>query len=38
MHNSESVGKNEKHKILLDFEMQTDHVILARRPDLVLVN
>ena len=26
------------HKILWDFEMPTDHLILARRPDLVIVN
>ena len=38
MHNSESVLENETHKILWDFEMQTDHLILARRPDLVIVN
>ena len=27
-----------KHKILLDFEIQTDHLILIRRPDLILIN
>ena len=26
--------KNEKHKSLMDFEIQTDHLILVRRPDL----
>ena len=26
------------HKILLDFEIQTDYLILTRRPDLVMVN
>ena len=26
------------HKILWDFEIQTDHLIPARRPDLVLIN
>ena len=36
--NYESVLENEKHKILWDFEIQTDHLILARRPDLVIVN
>ena len=30
MHNPESVLENEMHKILLDFEIQTDHQILAR--------
>ena len=36
MHNLESVQENEMHKIL--FEIQTDHLISARRPDLVIVN
>ena len=26
------------HKILWDFEIQTDQLISARRPDLVIVN
>ena len=34
MHNLESVLENEMHKILLDFEKQTDYPISARRPDL----
>ena len=38
MHNPESVMENEMHKILWDFETQTDHLILARRPDQVIVN
>ena len=38
MYNSESVLENEMHKILWDFEIQTDHLISARRPDLVIVN
>ena len=38
MHNSESFQENEAHKFLWDFEMQTDHLILARRPDLLIVN
>ena len=37
-HNSESIQENKMHKILWDFEIQTDHLILARRPDLVIVN
>ena len=37
MHNPESVQENEMHK-LKDFEIQTDHRILARRSDLVIVN
>ena len=34
----ESVLENETHKILWDFEMQTDNPIPARRPDLLLIN
>ena len=34
MHNPESVQKNETNKILWDFEIQTDHLISARQPDL----
>ena len=37
-HKPESVLENETHKILWDFEIQTDHLITARRPDLVLIN
>ena len=32
-----SVQENETHKLLWDFETQTDHLILARRPDLVII-
>ena len=38
MHKPESVIENETHKILWDFEIKTDHLIPARRPDLVLIN
>ena len=34
----EFVLDNETHKILCDFEIQTDHLITVRRPDLVLIN
>ena len=34
----ESVPENEMHQILLGFEIQTDHLISARRPDLVIIN
>ena len=33
----ESNMENETHKIRWDFQIQTDHLILARRPDLVIV-
>ena len=36
MHKQGSVIENETYKILWDFEIEMDHVILARRPDLVL--
>ena len=32
------VRENEMHKILLDFEMQTDHLIPLKRTDLVKIN
>ena len=38
MHKPESVLENETHNILWDFEVQTDPLILARRPDLVLID
>ena len=37
MHNPESVLKNETHKLLWDFEIQTDHLISTWRSDLVIV-
>ena len=36
MRKPESVQENTKHKILWDFEIQTDSQIPAPRPDLVL--
>ena len=38
MHNPESILGNGMHKILRDFKIETDHLILARRPDLIIVN
>ena len=37
-HEPESVLENEDYKILWDFSIQTDHVIEARRADLVVVD
>ena len=34
----ESILENEDYEILWDFSIQTDHVIEARRPDLVVVD
>ena len=38
MHNTTSVLENETYKLLKDFEIQTDHLISARRPDLIIIN
>ena len=38
MYNTKSILENETHKLLWDFEIQIDHLISARRPDLVIVN
>ena len=35
MHKAEAVPANEMHSILWDFEIQTDHLIQVRKPDLV---
>ena len=38
MHNPASVLENATHKLLWDFNIQTDHLIPARRPDLIIIN
>ena len=38
IHNPESVMENETHKLLCDFDIQTDHLISARRTNLITVN
>ena len=35
---AQTVLENGTHKILWDFKIQTDHLILSRRPDQVLIN
>ena len=30
--------KNDTQKLLWDFDIQTDHLISARRPDLIIIN
>ena len=35
MQKSETVLENETDKIMWDFEVQTDHLIPARKPDIV---
>lgn len=37
-HRAEAVTENEKVKLLWDFNIQTDKVIEARRPDIVMIN
>ena len=37
MDSLESVRENEKRKLLWDFEIETDHLISARRPDRVMI-
>ena len=38
MYKPESVSENETHELLWDFEIQTDHLIPARRQDQVIAN
>ena len=37
MHNPAPVLENDTHKLLWDFDIQTDHLISARRPDLIII-
>ena len=38
MHNPPPVLKNDTHKLSRDFDIQTDHLIPARRPDLIIIS
>ena len=38
MHKPAPVLENATHKLLWDFNIQTDHLIPARRPDLIIIN
>ena len=38
MHNPASVIENDTHKLLWDLNIQTDHLIPARTPDLIIIN
>ena len=38
MHHPAPVLENDTHKLLWDFDLQTDHLISARRPDLIIIN
>ena len=38
MYNPAPVLGNDSHKLLWDFNIQTDHLIPTRRPDLIIIN
>ena len=38
MHNPAPALENDSHKLLWDFNIQTDHLIPARRSELILIN
>ena len=38
MHNPALVLKDNTHKLLWDFDIHTDHLISARKPDLIIIN
>ena len=38
MHNPAPVLEKDTHKLLWDFNIQTDQLIPARRPDLIIIN
>ena len=38
MHKPAPVLENDTHKLQWDFDIQTDHLISARRPDLIIIN
>ena len=37
MHNPAPVLENDTHKLLWDFDIQTDHLISTRRPELIII-
>ena len=38
MHNPAPLLENNTYKLLWDFDIQADHRISARRPDLIIIN
>ena len=38
IHNPAPVLENDRQKLLWDFNIQKDHLIPARRPDLIIIN
>ena len=37
-HQPDTVTENDRCKLLWDFDVQTDHVIQARRPDVIVID
>ena len=37
MHNQAAVIENDTRKLRWDFDIQTDYLITARRPDLIII-
>ena len=38
MHNPAHILENDTHKLRLDFDIHIDHLISARRPNLIIIN
>ena len=38
MQNPAAILEFDTHKLLWDFDIQTDHLLSARRPDLIIIN
>ena len=38
MHNPAPILENNTHKLRWEFNIQTDHLIVARKPDLIKIN
>ena len=38
MHNPAPVLENDTHKLQWNIDKQTDHLVSARRPDLIIIN
>ena len=38
MHNPATLLKNDTQKLVWDFNIQTDHLISDKRPDLIIIN
>ena len=38
MHNPAAILENDTYKLPWDFDIKTDHLISARKPDLIIIN